>query len=325
MPADGAFTIFVDASDTGKRLDVLIASRIAACSRSQAVNLILSQMIRVNGTLKKPGYSVKTGDEICGRISPPETVSFEPEPIEIDFVYEDQDLVVINKQAGLVVHPAPGHYSGTLVNGLLYHRPGLCSVGGVLRPGIVHRLDKDTSGILVVAKNTETLVHLASQFKSRKVQKTYLALVYGKMNTDKGIISMPIGRHPVDRKRMSTISRKGREAETCWKVRERFDGVTLVELNLKTGRTHQIRVHCASINHPIMGDPKYGGRRVQRNLSKDMSAIIQGIPRQMLHAWRLGFFHPKSNEFVSFEAPIPPDMEDQIKRLKKLVMLKDTR
>jgi 23S rRNA pseudouridine1911/1915/1917 synthase len=325
MPANGAFTIFVDAANAGERLDVLIASRISACSRSQAANLILNEKIRVNGALKKPGYSVKTGDEICGHVSPPETVSFEPEPIEIDFLYEDRDLIVINKQSGLVVHPAPGHYSGTLVNGLLYHRPGICNIGSELRPGIVHRLDKDTSGVLVVAKNSSAHAHLAAQFKSRRVQKTYLALVYGVMSAETGVISLPIGRHPVDRKRMSTISRKGREAESYWKVRERFDGVTLVELNLKTGRTHQIRVHCAAINHPIIGDSKYGGRRVQRNLSTDISAIIQNIHRQMLHAWRLGFFHPTSNEFVSFDAPVPTDMENQIKRLKKMVILNDAR
>jgi 23S rRNA pseudouridine1911/1915/1917 synthase len=204
MPSTGAFTIFVNASDAGKRLDVLLSSQLAVCSRSHIANLVLDKMIRVNGTLKKPGYRVKTGDEIRGKILPLETVSFAPEPIEIDFLYEDQDLIVINKQPGLVVHPAPGHYSGTLVNALLHHHPGICCVGEELRPGIVHRLDRDTSGALVVAKNTAAHDHLTRQFKSRKVQKTYLALVYGEMPTDTGVITAPIGRHPVHRKRMST-------------------------------------------------------------------------------------------------------------------------
>ena len=318
MPAAVAFTIFVNASDAGKRLDVLLSSQLSACSRSHIANLVLDKKIRVNGTLKKPGYRVKAGDEIRGKILPLETVSFAPEPIEIDFLYEDQDLIVINKQPGLVVHPAPGHYSGTLVNALLYHRPGICCVGEEPRPGIVHRLDRDTSGALVVAKNTAAHDHLTAQFKSRKVQKTYLALVYGEMSTDTGVISAPIGRHPVHRKRMSTKSRKSRPAETHWKVNDRFEGLTLLEFNLKTGRTHQIRVHCATINHPIVGDPVYSGRKVKSNLPKPVAAIIQATPRQLLHAWRLGFSHPTSNKMVTFEAPVPPDIAELTKRLKNI-------
>jgi 23S rRNA pseudouridine1911/1915/1917 synthase len=318
MPAAGAFTIIVNTSDAGKRLDVLLSSQLTACSRSHIANLVLDKKIRVNGTLKKPGYRVKTGDEIRGKILPLETVSFAPEPIEIDFLYEDQDLIIINKQPGLVVHPAPGHYSGTLVNALLYHRPGICCVGEELRPGIVHRLDKDTSGALVVAKNTAAHDHLTAQFKSRKVQKTYLALVYGEMNNDSGMISAPIGRHPVHRMRMSTKSRKCRPAETHWKVNDRFEGLTLLELSLKTGRTHQIRVHCATINHPIVGDPLYSGRKAKINLPKSLRGIIQAASRQMLHAWRLGLSHPTSNKMVTFEAPLPPDFTELEKRLKQI-------
>jgi 23S rRNA pseudouridine1911/1915/1917 synthase len=325
MPVAGDFTIIVKTPDAGKRLDILIASQFNMCSRSRVADLILSKKIRVNGALKKPGYRIKTGDKIRGSIPPPGAVSLVPEPIEIDIIYEDPDILLVNKPPGLVVHPAAGHYSGTLVNALLYHRPGICNFGGEFRPGIIHRLDKDTSGVLVVAKNSEAHYHLTSQFKSRKVQKTYLALMYGEMSAETGVISLPIGRHPIDRKRMSTISRKGREAESHWRVRKRFGGVTLVEWNLKTGRTHQIRVHCAAINHPIVGDPVYCPRRLLKNITKhfpsispDIADVVQSAKRQMLHAWRLGFFHPKSTEFVSFEAPIPSDMADQIKCLQKM-------
>jgi 23S rRNA pseudouridine1911/1915/1917 synthase len=318
MPAACAFTIFVNAPDAGKRLDVLLSSQLSGCSRSHIANLVLDKKIRVNGTFKKPGYRVKTGDEIRGIITPPENISFAPEPIEIDFLYEDKDLIVINKQPGLVVHPAAGHYSGTLVNALLYHRPGICCVGEEFRPGIVHRLDKDTSGALVVAKNTAAHDHLTAQFKSRKVQKTYLAIVYGEMSTDAGVISAPIGRHPVHRKRMSTKSRKSRPAETHWKVTDRFEGLTLLEFNLKTGRTHQIRVHCAAINHPIVGDPVYSGRKAKSNLPKPVAAIIKVTSRQMLHAWQLGLSHPTSNKMVTFEAPLPPDFTELTKRLKHI-------
>jgi 23S rRNA pseudouridine1911/1915/1917 synthase len=317
MPAAGAFTIFVNASDAGKRLDAILAERLSD-SRSHITNLVLDKKIRVNGTLKKPGYRVKTGDEIRGIITPPENISFAPEPIEIDFLYEDHDLIVINKQPGLVVHPAPGHSSGTLVNALLYHRPGICCVGEELRPGIVHRLDKDTSGALVIAKNKAAHDHLTAQFKYRKVRKTYLALVYGEMSTDEGVISAPIGRHPVHRKRMSTKSRKSRSAETHWKVTDRFEGLTLLEFNLRTGRTHQIRVHCAAINHPIVGDPVYRGRKAKSNLLKSVAGIVKVTPRQMLHAWRLGLSHPTSNKMVTFEAPLPPDFTEVAKRLKHI-------
>ena len=315
MPAAGAFTIFVNSSDAGKRLDVLLSSQISACSRSHIANLVLDKKIRVNGTFKKPGYRLKDGDEIRGIITPPGKIAFAPEPIELDFLYEDQDLIVLNKQPGLVVHPAPGHYSGTLVNALLYHRPGICCVGEELRPGIVHRLDKDTSGALVVAKNTAAHDHLTAQFKSRKVQKTYLALVYGEMRTDAGVISAPIGRHPVHRKRMSTQSSKSRPAETYWKVNDRFEGLTLLEFNLKTGRTHQIRVHCATINHPIVGDLVYGGHKAKSKLPKPVAVILKAASRQMLHAWRLGLSHPTSNNKLTFEAPLPEDFMEIINGL----------
>jgi 23S rRNA pseudouridine1911/1915/1917 synthase len=312
MHDPSAFTILVDVSDSGKRLDLLVASRISGCSRSVATSLIRNGKVRVQGSAKKPGYRARTGDEICGTIPPPEPVLLKPEPIPIDILYEDNDIVVINKPPGIVVHPAPGHYSGTLVNALLYHCPGLEGIGGEIRPGIVHRLDKDTSGVMVVAKNSAAHHDLALQFKSRRIKKKYLALVYGRMESDSGRVSLPIGRHPVDRKKMSTHSRKSRMAETTWRVRKRFARATLVELGLKTGRTHQIRVHCAAIKHPVVGDSVYGGRKAGKSIAYD---LVVSVPRQMLHAWRLEFTHPKNQKTLCFEAPIPSDMGDILEKL----------
>jgi 23S rRNA pseudouridine1911/1915/1917 synthase len=309
MHNQSVFTVFVDESDTGKRLDVVIASIISDCSRSYAAKLIIEGHIQVQGENKKPGYRVKAGEKIDGRVPTPIPAIFEPEPIEIDILYEDEHLIVINKRAGIVVHPAPGHYSGTLVNALLHHCPDIGTISGEIRPGIVHRLDKDTSGTLVVAKSSIIHENLSAQFKTRKIKKEYLALVHGEMESDAGSINLPIGRHPVHRKRMSTKSRKGREAETLWEVRERFKNATLIKVNLKTGRTHQIRVHCAAINHPVIGDPVYCTRKAGKYLQSEAA-------RQMLHAWRLKIFHPALQKEMTFESPIPQDMEELIKFLR---------
>ena len=317
MQDKNAFTILVEPPDSGKRLDRYIASCISDCSRSIATNLIRNGEIRVQGMVRKPGYRVKAGDEICGCIPPPTPVLFKPEPIPIEILHEDDEIIVINKQPGLVVHPAPGHYSGTLVNALLYHCPQLNGIGGELRPGIVHRLDKDTSGVLVVAKNDRAHIYLSRQFKSRRVKKKYLALVHGKMESDSGSVSLPIGRHPVDRKKMSTNSRKSRIAETTWQIIERFELASLIDVNLKTGRTHQIRVHCAAIKHPVMGDKVYGPRKTGKNVTYKKN-LFESVPRQMLHAWRIGLTHPMTEEMVSFEAPIPSDMQAVIKALRQI-------
>jgi 23S rRNA pseudouridine1911/1915/1917 synthase len=317
MQDKNAFTILVEPPDSGKRLDRYIASCISDCSRSIATNLIRNGEIRVQGMVRKPGYRVKAGDEICGFIPPPTPVLFKPEPIPIEILHEDDEIIVINKQPGLVVHPAPGHYSGTLVNALLYHCPQLNGIGGELRPGIVHRLDKDTSGVLVVAKNDRAHIYLSRQFKSRRVKKKYLALVHGKMESDSGSVSLPIGRHPVDRKKMSTNSRKSRIAETTWQIIERFELASLIDVNLKTGRTHQIRVHCAAIRHPVMGDKVYGPRKTGKNVTYKKN-LFESVPRQMLHAWRIGLTHPMTEEMVSFEAPIPSDMQAVIAALRQI-------
>ncbi len=301
-------------------MDALVAACVSECSRSLAADLILKGEIRVRESIKKPGYRVKSGDEIRGCIPQPEPVSYLPEPIELDILYEDGHLIVVNKQPGLVVHPAPGHYTGTLVNALLYHCPDLKGIGGKLRPGIVHRLDMDTSGVLAVAKNAEAQDHLSAQFKSRTVKKTYLALVHGEVRADAGTVSLPIGRHPVHRKKMSTHAARAREAETAWRVKERFPGAALLEVSLKTGRTHQIRVHCAAIRHPVIGDEVYGGSGTGKNLPKAVSILIQSAKRQMLHARRLEFTHPATGQRISIEAPVPQDMAALISGLREYAL-----
>jgi 23S rRNA pseudouridine1911/1915/1917 synthase len=324
MPADSAFSIRVKPSDEGKRLDVLLASLLTDCTRTFVAGLITDEHVRVDGRPKKPGYRVKSGENISGDIPPPVPVEFKPESIPINIIHEDDHIVVVNKQPGLVVHPAPGHYSGTLVNGLLYHCPNLGGIGGELRPGIVHRLDKDTSGILVVAKNDAAHTNLSRQFKSRKVKKVYLALVHGNMKSPTGSIKLPIGRHPVDRKRMSTVSTTGRTAITNWRVKERFKGLALLELDLKTGRTHQIRVHCSALHHPIVGDKVYGPRKPEKTIAGDhqqsekILQVLKSVKRQMLHAWRLGFRHPHTEETVTFESPLPEDMGTVIQRIREI-------
>jgi 23S rRNA pseudouridine1911/1915/1917 synthase len=324
MPANGAITLRVGASDEGERLDVFVASQLTGYTRSFIAGLIGDQHFVVNGQPKKPGYRVKSNDIVSGVIPAPVPIELKAEPIPLKIVFEDDFIVVVNKQPGLVVHPAAGHDSGTLVNGLLYHCTDLGGIGGELRPGIVHRLDKDTSGTLVVAKNDMAHAHLARQFKSRRVQKHYRALVHGTLKSSSGTINLPIGRHPVDRKRMSTKSTGGRTADTQWKVVEQFRWFALLSVALKTGRTHQIRVHCAAMQHPIVGDKVYRPRKLEKAINRECDqpeAVLQvskEARRQMLHAWRLGFTHPHTAEFMTFESPLPEDMVQVIKQIREL-------
>ncbi len=317
MTCIGPFRLPVESSAAGRRLDVFLAERLPGCSRSFAAELIAGHAVQVDGQSRKPGYRVKAGEIVTGSVPAPQPSGFLPEAIPLNILYEDQHLVVVNKPAGLVVHPAPGHYSGTLVNALLYHCPDLAGIGAELRPGIVHRLDKDTSGTLVVAKNAFALERLAAQFKARTVRKDYLALVHERMAAAAGAIRLPIGRHPVDRKRMSTRSRSPREAETSWRVERRLDGFSLLRVQLHTGRTHQIRVHCAAIHHPIVGDPVYAHRRAAPALIQGPARfLLAGVRRQMLHAWRLEFTHPHTGERRTFESPLPADMLELIAALE---------
>jgi 23S rRNA pseudouridine1911/1915/1917 synthase len=235
----------------------------------------------------------------------------------LSVLFEDADIIVLNKPPGLVVHPGAGHSHGTLVNALLHHCDDLKGIGGSLRPGIVHRLDKDTSGCLVVAKNDEAHTSLSEQFKGRKVEKGYLALVYGEMETLDGVIALPIGRHPTERKKMSAQSRYSRPAETRWVVRESFLGLCLLDIDLKTGRTHQIRVHLASVGHPVVGDQVYGGTKRWKTIqTKGLRDRLKTIKRQMLHARKLTFCHPRNGRKMAFESPLPEDMALLLKALR---------
>ncbi len=315
MSSKSFFSIDVTDQLSGMRIDVAVSMRVAGCSRSMAGALIREGRIRVQGDVKKPGYRLKTGEVISGDIPAPVPIDCVPESIKIQILHEDEDIIVIDKPAGMVVHPAPGHRSGTLVNAILHHCPHLSGIGGKVRPGIVHRLDKDTSGVLLVAKTAAAQAHLADQFKNRTLQKTYLALVAGNMATASGVIELPIGRHPVDRKKMSVHSTKSRAARTLWRVKETFGAASLLEVEIKTGRTHQIRVHCAAIQHPVLGDDVYGSRKMDHRLS----GLMPLLTRQMLHAWKIVFTHPRTGECMQMESPVPDDIMHILKKLKNMI------
>ena len=312
-------TYTIESAAAGQRLDTFIAGCLDDCSRSHAALLIRKGFVQVNGQCCKAGYRVKINDSIIATLPPPIPMDLVAEPLHLDILFEDSDLLIINKPAGLVVHPAAGHSTGTLVHGILYHCPDLEGIGTEKRPGIVHRLDKDTSGILVVAKNARAHHELSRQFKARSIQKHYLALVAGLPKSRQGRIDLPVGRHPVERKKMSTRSNQGREALTMWRVQERFAGATLLDVELKTGRTHQIRVHCQAMGFPVVGDPVYGWKGAFKKITAGNAALqasLKNVKRQMLHAHRLGFSHPADGRTLSFEAPLPPDMAELLERLR---------
>jgi 23S rRNA pseudouridine1911/1915/1917 synthase len=311
------FSINVTERESGRRLDRFLSGTHPNLSRSQAKNLIEKHLIFLNQKPTKPSAHLKTGDAVSGFLPKPEPLFLQPEPLPLTVLYEDPSLIVIDKPSGMVVHPAYGNPSGTLVNALLYHCKDLAGINGVLRPGIVHRLDKDTSGVMVVAKEDEAFHHLTQQFRSRTVEKVYLALVFGRFEANEGLIDSAIGRHPSERKRMSTRTRKGRAAVTRWKKVEEFDGCTLLEIFPQTGRTHQIRVHLSSIGHPVLGDPLYG-RKSRPGTIHDpvLKACVKRLNRQALHARRLGFTHPRTGERVQFVSPIPEDMKEVLEVLQ---------
>lgn len=316
MSAGYEISILAVAEDAGKRLDVLVSSALEYCSRSYLTDLIQKGFIVVHGKIKKPGYRIKNGDYITGIIPPPSAIAeLKPEPVPLHIIYEDEYILVINKQPGLVVHPAPGHISGTLVNGLLHYMPQMDGIAGKMRPGIVHRLDKDTSGTMVIAKNDQAQQHLTRQFKERTVKKQYLALVLGQMPQLSGEIDFSIGRHPSDRKKMSIQAKKTRTALTYWQVKENYTGVSCLSLEIKTGRTHQIRVHLAAVHHPVLGDPVYGKWNIP---DLQLSRLVKALPRQMLHSESLELNHPATNQRLSFVSPLPHDMVSCINGLKLL-------
>jgi len=312
-----SFSFQVSEKDQGKRLDQLLSQVDLSLSRSQAKKLIEEKVILVNQKSAKPSVHLRQGDLISGTLPKPQPLLLEPEPTPLSILYEDPSIIVVDKPAGLVVHPAAGNPSGTLVNALLYHCKDLGGINGILRPGIVHRLDKDTSGVMVVAKDDEAYHQLTKQFKNRTVGKVYLAIVYGSLHSIEGLIDAAIGRHPKERKRMSTQTKKGRVAMTRWRRVENLDGFSLLEVHPQTGRTHQIRVHLSAIGHPILGDPLYGRKGRPGSIQDPvLKEFVKRMNRQALHAYRLAFDHPRTGRQVQFEAPLPQDMKDVLEWLR---------
>lgn len=296
------FSFIIEEQETG-RLDKIVTSHFPDLSRSKIQNLIKKGLILVNDAETNNRYKVNTGDNINITMPDPVEIDLIPEKMNLDIVYEDDDVIVVNKPQGMVVHPAPGHEHGTLVNGLLEHTP-LATINGELRPGIVHRIDKDTSGLLMVAKNDQAMLSLSAQLKAKTNQRKYLAIVHGNFKEDFGKINAPIGRSKKDRKKMDIVE-DGRPAVTHFKVLERFNDYTLIECQLETGRTHQIRVHLKYIGHPVAGDPLYGPKNTLKGNG------------QFLHAKLLGFKHPKTGKELVFEVDPPQNFQDELVKLRK--------
>ena len=311
-------SFLVSSQDSAKRLDVFLSQKDPALSRSQIKRLIEMGKVRIEGRKAKAGLKLRENEVVTLTLPEPQKMGVEAEAIPLKVLYEDRHLIVVDKPAGLVVHPGAGNYSGTLVNALLHRCPDLAGIGGVLRPGIVHRLDKDTSGVLVVAKDDQAHRALSDQFRKHTAKRRYLGIVFGQLS-DEGRVDAPVGRHPTHRKKMSARPRKGREARTHWRVLERFRSFNLAEFRLETGRTHQIRVHLSSLGHPILGDPLYGGRK--RLASVEPLPLRQGLQRlkrQALHAASLGFLHPITGEALEFSSPLPEDIREAIALLRRM-------
>ena len=289
-----------------QRLDAFLASSLDGLTRSQATRLIESGEVAVDGKAVSKSYKLAGGEDIAVTLPEPEPVEAVPQDIPLDVVYEDADVIVVNKPSGMVVHPAPGHPDGTLVNALLYHCAGtLSGIGGALRPGIVHRIDRDTSGLIIAAKNDAAHQYLSAQLADHTLARTYECIVVGKLREDRGTVDAPIARHPTDRKRMAVVA-GGREAVTHWEVIARYPGYTHVRCRLETGRTHQIRVHMAYIGHPILGDTVYGAKKE-----------VPGLTGQCLHAVGLRFLHPRTHEVVELSCPLPEEFTRMLQKIRK--------
>ena len=300
--------ILLRASEESKnqRLDAFLASSLDGLTRSQATRLIESGEVAVNERAVSKSYKLAGGEDIAVTLPEPEPVEAVPQDIPLDVVYEDADVIVVNKPSGMVVHPAPGHPDGTLVNALLYHCAGtLSGVGGALRPGIVHRIDRDTSGLIIAAKNDAAHQYLSAQLADHTLARTYECIVVGKLREDRGTVNAPIARHPTDRKCMAVVA-GGREAVTHWEVIARYPGYTHVRCRLETGRTHQIRVHMAYIGHPILGDTVYGAKKE-----------VPGLTGQCLHAVGLRFLHPRTHEVVELSCPLPDEFTRMLQKIRK--------
>jgi len=297
----------VEEKDINKRLDVYISEKIENLTRSRIQSIIDESCVLVNDKIARSSYKVKLLNEVFITIPEVKEMTAEPQKIDIEIIYEDEDLIIVNKPQGLVTHPSEGTKDGTLVNAILYHCKDLSGIGGVLRPGIVHRLDKDTSGLLMIAKNDFTHQELSKEIQSKEAKRFYKAIAIGNFKEDTGIVDKPIGRHPKDRKKMAIV-KDGREAVTHWNILERFGDYTFVELELKTGRTHQIRVHLSSIGHGIIGDKEYG---------PDIKFPIN-LKGQLLHAYKLILRHPRTNEVLEFTAPEPKYFTKTLDYLKRI-------
>ena len=300
--------ILLRASEESKnqRLDAFLASSLDGLTRSQATRLIESGEVAVNGRAVGKSYKLAGGEDIAVTLPEPEPVEAVPQDIPLDVVYEDADVIVVNKPSGMVVHPAPGHPDGTLVNALLYHCAGtLSGIGGALRPGIVHRIDRDTSGLIIAAKNDAAHQYLSAQLADHTLARTYECIVVGALREDRGTVDAPIARHPTDRKRMAVVA-GGREAVTHWEVIARYPGYTHVRCKLETGRTHQIRVHMAYLGHPILGDTVYGAKKP-----------VPGLTGQCLHAVGLQFIHPRTKELVSLSCPLPGEFTAALRKIDR--------
>ena len=299
------FTFAAEKEDVGTRIDVFLAENMEDLSRSGVQKLIDEGMITLNGGKTKANYKLREKDIIDVTVPEVKEVEILPEDIPLDILYEDADVIVVNKPQGMVVHPAPGHTSGTLVNALMFHcGDDLSGINGEKRPGIVHRIDKDTSGVLMIAKNDMAHQSLAAQLAEHSITRKYNAVVYNGFNEDEGTIDKPIGRNPQDRKKMAVTEKHSRHAVTHYRVMERMEKFTLIEAQLETGRTHQIRVHMTDIGHPLLGDPVYGPKKQPINLEG-----------QALHARVLGFIHPRTGEYMEFEAPVPEYFTELVKKL----------
>jgi len=306
------------AGEPAERLDQFVSGQVPDLTRSAVQRLIEEGRVTVNGATPKPSLKLKGGETIIVEIPPPAPAVPLAEEIPLSVLYEDSHLIVVDKPAGMSVHPGAGNPAGTLVNALLGHCCDLSGVGGEIRPGIVHRIDKDTTGVIVAAKNDRSHVGLARQFKEHTIKRVYVAFVYGSPALDKGTIEAAIGRHPVDRKRMSGAARSGKRAVTHWKVTGRYGAVTVLELRLETGRTHQIRVHLSEAGFPLLGDPVYGSSgRISQLRDTELGAMIRRLGRQALHARTLGFIHPVTGEYLEFSSPLPDDMTQILEYLDK--------
>ncbi|HEY5074766.1 MAG TPA: RluA family pseudouridine synthase [Pyrinomonadaceae bacterium] len=305
----------VSADNEGERLDAFLASHIEGWSRARLQRLIEEADVLVNGRAVKSSYKLRLSDEIEVELTPPPSTSFAPEDIPLDVVYEDDELIVVNKPAGIVVHPAAGVTSGTLANALAFHFQQLSTSAGMVRPGIVHRLDKGTSGLMVVAKTESAHEDLADQFRDREVFKSYVALVHGQVEKRTGLIDQPIARDRGNRTRMAVV-RGGRPAISLYRVRKRFERFTLLNVELKTGRTHQIRVHLAWLKHPVVGDEAYGSGRDKTVPDHKLRSEIANLGHQFLHAEQLGFRHPRTKEDLRFTSPLPSELQAVLDGIK---------